>query len=58
MIVPGKYKSLADQFPFISNDQTIELCQFLLDTEQVTERYKKTVTHLLEEGFLYHVPIT
>ena len=58
MVFPGKYKSLADQFPFISNDQTIELCQFLLDTEQVTERYKKTVTHLLEEGFLYHVPIT
>ena len=55
MVFPGKYKSLADQFPFISNEQTIELCQFLLDTEQVTERYKKTVTHLLEEGFLYHV---
>ena len=58
MIVPGKYKKLAEKFPLISNEQTIELCQFLLDTEQVTERYKQTVTRLLEEGFLYHVPIT
>ncbi len=58
MIVPGKYKTLAEKFPLISNEQTIELCQFLLDTEQVTERYKQTVTRLLEEGFLYHVPIT
>jgi len=58
MIVPGTYKRLAEDFPFISNEQTIELCQFLLDTEQVTDKYKQTVTRLLEEGFLYHVPIT
>ena len=36
-------------------DTAIELCQFLLDTDQVLPQYKTLCTYLMLEGCLYDV---
>ena len=57
MILPGKFKRLAEGYPNLNNTELIEYFQFLLDTEQVTEETRRHVDYFLMEGFLYYVPV-
>ena len=64
MNLPPKYKQLYSRWLqrseqiFPLSDE-IDLLQFLLDTEQHVENVNinRRATHLLLEGYLYHVPI-
>ena len=46
LFLPDKYQQLWDNFPTICNELKVELCQFLLDTEQThyNEFIENTVT--------------
>ena len=59
MYLPGKYKELSESFPQLNNNDMIDYCQFLLDTEQHVENVdtNRMCNYLLLEGLLYHVPI-
>ncbi len=59
LILPAKYQQLWDNFPTICNELKVELCQFLLDTEQQNhnEFIGKYCTYFQEEGLCYYVPI-
>jgi len=59
MILPGKYQQLHESFPQLNNNDMIDYCQFLLDTEQHVENddRNRMCHYLLSEGLLYHVPI-
>ena len=57
MILPGKFKRLAEGYPKLNNTELVEYFQFLLDTEQVTEENRRHVDYFLMEGFLYYVPV-
>ena len=54
-----KYKQLYDKYPNLSNNEQIDLCQYLLDTEQhffSTEIMQRCI-YFLEEGLCYYVPV-
>ena len=59
LFLPDKYQQLWDNFPTICNELKVELCQFLLDTEQqnVNEFIGKYCEYFQEEGLCYYVPI-
>jgi len=59
MYLPGKYKELSESFPQLNNNDLVDYCQFMLDTEQYSEdeSINKSCTRLLAEGLCYHVPI-
>ena len=53
----GLYKGFSQRV--LNNDELVDLCQYMLDTE--TPHGDKQLTqltdYLLEEGFLYDVPV-
>ncbi len=59
MILPTKYKQLKESFPQLNNEDMIDFCQFMLDTEQHMEEsnINRMCNYLLLEGLLYHVPV-
>jgi len=59
LFLPDKYQQLWDNFPTICNELKVELCQFLLDTEQThyNEFIEKYCNYFLEEGYCYYVPV-
>ena len=59
LYLPDKYRETWDNFPVVPNVLKVELCQFLLDTEQThyNEFIERYCNYFLEEGFCYYVPV-
>ena len=59
LTLPVQYRETWDNFPVVPNVKKVELCQFLLDTEQTgyNEFIDRYCNYFLEEGFCYYVPV-
>ena len=54
LYLPDKYRETWDNFPVVPNVLKVELCQFLLDTEQThyNEFIERYCNYFLEEDFV------
>ena len=53
LTLPDEYRETWDNFPVVPNVKKVELCQFLLDTEQTgyNEFIDRYCNYFLEDGF-------
>ena len=54
-----KYRELYNKYPNLSNAEQIDLCQYLLDTEQhfFSIEIMDRCRYFLDEGLCYYVPV-